>query len=159
MAVRTHKHWSLWANTIFYIIGLVIVYSIAVLVCSVLVSVGYIGKSWIIPSLPLQVTSIAMVLGVPLGMLLENKVLPEPWWPIFRFYVAVVLSYNLLYIYIDNYNDIQQVIGGPAPRCAYVDIVRSEISASSLDAFAAGYSANEAEQYPSNIVRSVRLLV
>ena len=58
-------------------------------------------------------------------------------------------------IYLGIYPWLPQALGGPQPRCAYVDLVRDELAPASLSLLA---SDPEGES-PSKVVRSAKLRV
>jgi len=126
-AVRAYKNWSICANILFYIFLFSALYQLTALILEVFKAIDYLPKYWHLPLIPNNVSSVVFTIGGLAAMLIENKVLPEPWWLIFRFYLAIWLVFNILGIYLEAYSRLPQVFGGPRPRCAYVDIVRSEV--------------------------------
>jgi hypothetical protein len=89
----------------------------------------------------------------------QNRRPPGIWWPIYRISIAFQVLYFPSIVYLHIYPDLPQAIGGPSPRCAYIDLVRSEMSSSSFDDFLSSASQNDYEEQNSDIVRSVRVFV
>jgi hypothetical protein len=64
-----------------------------------------------------------------------------------------------LNIYFDLYPRLPQVLGGPQPRCAYIDLMREEIAPSSLSVLVPSPPLDAATASPSKVVRSKKLYV
>src|SRR5262245_14868364 len=52
--------------------------------------------------------------------------------PLLRYYLILLFSWYSLVVYFDLYPHLPQALGGPQPRCAYIDLLREEVAPSSL---------------------------
>jgi len=75
-------------------------------------------------------------------------------------YLLVVMFCGFsLAIYVNVYPRLPQELGGPQPRCAYIDLVREEIAPSSLAVLVPSRPVDTATASQSKVVRSNKLNV
>lgn len=86
-----------------------------------------------------------------------DKVAPGMGGFIYRYNIAVFLAWSAFNYYMLYYEKLPQVLGGPAPRCAYIDLVRKDISDASL--LVLTRNTAKAEPVRADVVRSDRLWV
>jgi hypothetical protein len=77
---------------------------------------------------------------------------------VYRYIIPLMLCWYFLSVYINLYPRIPQELGGPQPRCAYVDLVREEIAPSTFSALGPSDQVGLAT-LQSKAVRSVKLYV
>lgn len=77
----------------------------------------------------------------------------------YQYATPVVFCLYSLFIYLDLYPHLPQELGGPKPRCAYVDLVRGEIAPSSLSVLVPTRSMEAATSSEPKVVRSTKLHV
>jgi hypothetical protein len=73
---------------------------------------------------------------------------------IYRFLVPIAFGWYSIALYLDLYSRLPQELGGPHPRCAYVDLVRDDTAPSTLAALA---SPNRTDAGEGKVIRSNRL--
>jgi hypothetical protein len=78
---------------------------------------------------------------------------------VYRYALPVLFGWFSLVLYFDIYPRLPQALGGPQPRCAYVDLVRDEIAPSSLSRLASKSLDPQEGDSPSKVVRSGKLRV
>jgi hypothetical protein len=78
---------------------------------------------------------------------------------IYRFLLPAVFCWCILRIYLDLYPALPQELGGPQPRCAYVDLVRDETSPSTMSALVSAQPTDIPSQSGAKVVRSDKLYV
>jgi len=139
---RTTPVHPLWGKAMWVVWVLIGAYPLLELLAR---KTGLINNPWKISS-PLQ--GLLSTVSFLVFMLITNKVLPGIMWPIWRWWTAA-----------SAYTNLPQVLGGPAPRCAYLDLVRAEIAPSSLQVLLPSASLEENESDAKKVVRSARLLV
>jgi len=74
----------------------------------------------------------------------------------YQYAVPIMFCWYSLVVYLDLYQRLPQELGGPQPRCAYVDLVRDETAPSTLAALAPPGSADSVTT-GSKVIRSSRL--
>jgi hypothetical protein len=80
------------------------------------------------------------------------------WWmSVSRYINAIMFCWFSLVIYFDLYPRLPQELGGPQPRCAYIDLVREDIAAASLSALVLSHPVDAATASGSKVVRSSKL--
>jgi hypothetical protein len=78
---------------------------------------------------------------------------------LYRFIVPAVFCGGLLVTYFELYPALPQELGGPNPRCAYVDLVREDISPSTMVALVSAQPSEISDQSWAKVVRSDKLYV
>jgi hypothetical protein len=78
---------------------------------------------------------------------------------VYRYVLAVIFCWYSLVIYFDLYPRLPQELGGPKPRCAYIDLVREDIAPSSLAVLVPSPPVDAATASQSKVVRSNKLNV
>jgi hypothetical protein len=80
------------------------------------------------------------------------------WWmSVSRYINAIMFCWFSLVIYFDLYPRLPQELGGPQPRCAYIDLVREDIAPASLSALVLSHPVDAATASGSKVVRSSKL--
>lgn len=97
------------------------------------------------------------IMGWVIISITEHKVAPGMAGFIHRYNLAVFLALSAFNLYMIHYEKLPQVLGGPAPRCAYIDLVRKDISDASL--LVLTRNTAKAEPVRADVVRSDRLWV
>ncbi len=76
-----------------------------------------------------------------------------------KYYIAAAFCWYSLVVYFDLYPHLPQALGGPEPRCAFIDLVREDIGRSTLTALVPSQTSDSATTTPPKIVRSRQLNV
>lgn len=82
------------------------------------------------------------------------------WRPLlvfYRYWLPFLFCWYCLLIYVDLYPRLPQVLGGPQPRCAYVDLEQQQIASSTLSALALANSADSSVNSAPKVVRTKKL--
>lgn len=78
---------------------------------------------------------------------------------LYRYIFPVLFCWLSLNLYLDLYPRLPQELGGPQPRCAYVDLVRDNTALSTLSALAPGDFTQSSASSDPKVVRSKKLNV
>jgi len=89
----------------------------------------------------------------------EHALLYGRFSRVYRYLTPMLFCLGSLIIYIDLYPRLPQALGGPEPRCAYLDLVRDEIAPSSLSVLVPTGSTEAAASSKTKVVRSSKLRV
>jgi len=73
---------------------------------------------------------------------------------LYRYIIPILFCWGSLALYLGLYPRLPQELGGPQPRCAYVDLVREDTAPFTLSALA---SADAATISGGKVIRSNRL--
>lgn len=76
--------------------------------------------------------------------------------PTYRYVVPIAFCGYSIVLYLALYPSLPQQLGGPNPRCAYIDLVREDVAPSTLSALAAS-STDATMGSGSKVVRSEKL--
>jgi hypothetical protein len=80
-------------------------------------------------------------------------------YTVYRYLLPLSFCWFTLIIYFDLYPAIPQELGGPQPRCAYVDLLRDDVSPSTMSALVSAQPSDTSDQSAANVVRSNKLYV
>jgi hypothetical protein len=75
---------------------------------------------------------------------------------LYRYVLSILFCWASLFLYLGVYPHLPQQLGGPEPRCAYVDLVRDETAPPTFSALASP-SSPDPEVLKAKVVRSNRL--
>lgn len=78
---------------------------------------------------------------------------------VYQYGIPALFCWYSLVVYLDLYPRLPNELGGPEPRCAYVDLVRKEIAPSSLSVLVPACATGTAAGSESKVVRSIKLRV
>ena len=126
-------------------------------------SKGWINLRWtdkqiLIYSFPL--TLIVIYLGVVTTVAQESEqshFLTRFLLRLYRYLVPISFCWYSFFLYLSLYPRLPQELGGPQPRCAYVDLVREDTAPSTLSALASSSSGDPATISGNKVIRSNRL--
>lgn len=132
-----YKYRSGLSTALFCLIVLIFLHEGAIIVLLIIEKAGYFNQNWrsVFPQLPRYVYPVALLVFSPAIMFLENRVPRGILWPAYRIIMAFAMGQIALSGYLKIYPDLPQAVGGPSPRCAYLDLVRSKMSSSFVDTF------------------------
>lgn len=85
--------------------------------------------------------------------------LTEKYLSLNKYLITFMFCFYSLVIFIDLYPSLPQELGGPQPRCAYVDLVRDDLAPPSLSFLASNRSVDNPPALKTKVVRSVKLKV
>ncbi len=138
---------------------------IAVLVVLLMSIIPVVGSRWLKPE---QFVQAGPLLAVMLYLMLLThpaflKRSPSRYldWFLnaYKYFTALMFSWFSLLLYVNLYQWLPQELGGPRPRCAYIDLVRQDIAPSSLSALVPSRPVDAATDSQSKVVRSNKLNV
>ncbi len=155
-----YTHRSTLSTVIICLLILLLVYALLDVTFLSIRRFSYIDHNWlpILPSIPKTVL-LASLFCSPAVMFLENRVPRGILWLIYRLLIALMVATLSFSFFIEIYHDLPQAMGGPAPRCAYIDVVRSEMSSSSFSALSSTPSGRNHDEQAIDTITSVRVFV